>query len=60
MNLTDRAVSHARATDVDRKIYDEKGLYFLVTAKGSKLWRFKYRSAGKEKNFHLGVTQTSV
>jgi type I restriction enzyme R subunit len=37
MALTDTAVRLARAGEADRKLADEKGLYLLVTASGSKL-----------------------
>ena len=34
---------------------DELGLYLEVFPNGSKLWRFKYRFAGKEKRLALGA-----
>lgn len=34
---------------------DSKGLYIEVFANGSKLWRWKYRVAGKEKRLALGA-----
>ncbi len=55
MALTDTAVRLAKAGDNDRKLADEKGLYLLVTATGSKLWRLKYRIGGKEKKLALGA-----
>jgi hypothetical protein len=55
MALTDTSVRMAKAGDSDRKLADGKGLYLLVTASGSKLWRFKYRLAGKEKKLALGA-----
>lgn len=55
MALTDTAVRLAKAGSVERKLADEKGLYLLVTASGSKLWRLKYRIAGKEKKLALGA-----
>jgi len=55
MALTDTAVRLAKAGDSDRKLADEKGLYLLVTATGSKLWRLKYRIGGKEKKLALGA-----
>ena len=55
MALTDTAVRLAKAGSVERKLSDEKGLYLLVTATGSKLWRLKYRNAGKEKKLALGA-----
>ncbi len=54
MALTDTAIRLARAEASDRKLTDGKGLYLLVTASGSKLWRFKYRIDGKEKKLALG------
>ena len=53
MALTDTTIRAAKAGETDRKLVDEKGLYLLVTATGSKLWRLKYRVDGKEKNSRL-------
>lgn len=55
MPLKDTAVKAAKATDKPRKISDEKGLFLLVSPGGSKLWRLKYRMAGKEKLLALGA-----
>ena len=55
MALTDTAIRLAKAGDTDRKLADGKGLYLLVTATGSKLWRLKYRIDGKEKKLALGA-----
>ena len=54
MALTDTAIRLAKAVATDRKLADSKGLYLLVTASGSKLWRLKYRIDGKEKKLALG------
>ena len=54
MALTDTAIRLAKAEASDRKLADSKGLYLLVTASGSKLWRLKYRIDGKEKKLALG------
>ena len=54
MALTDTAIRLAKAEVNDRKLADSKGLYLLVTASGSKLWRLKYRFDGKEKKLALG------
>ena len=54
MALTDTAIRNATAGTKDRKLADDKGLFLLVTAGGSKLWRFKYRIDGKEKKLALG------
>ena len=58
MALIDTTVRLAKAGDVDRKMTDEKGLYLLITATGSKLWRLKYRIGGKEKKGTVGATCT--
>ena len=55
MALTDTAIRLAKASELDRKLADEKGLYLLVTTTGSKLWRLKYRIDGKEKKLALGA-----
>ena len=55
MALTDTAIKQAKPGDVDRKLADEKGLYLLVTAGGSKLWRLKYRIDGREKLLAIGT-----
>ncbi|ENC9836628.1 Arm DNA-binding domain-containing protein [Vibrio fluvialis] len=36
------------------KKYDGKGLYLLIKTNGSKLWRFRYVYAGKNKEMALG------
>jgi hypothetical protein len=36
------------------KKYDSKNLYLLVKLNGSKLWRFRYIYAGKNKEIALG------
>jgi hypothetical protein len=55
MTLTDTAIKNAKPKDRPYKLADEKGLYLLVTPNGGKLWRLKYRYAGKEKLLALGV-----
>jgi integrase len=52
--LNDRAVLAAKPGDKDFKLADGDGLYLLVKANGSKLWRLKYRIAGKEKLLSFG------
>lgn len=37
------------------KVFDGNGLYILVTPKGGKLWRYKYRFGGRLKSLALGV-----
>ncbi len=52
--LTDFQVSKAKPRDRDYKLTDGGGLYLLVTMTGGKLWRLKYRFAGKEKLLAIG------
>ena len=52
MSLTSFAVENAKPRDKPYKLSDGGGLHLLVTA-GSKLWRFRYQLAGKEKMLAL-------
>lgn len=45
----------AKPAAKDTKLFDERGLYLLVCANGSKLWRLKYRFSGREKLLSLGA-----
>lgn len=55
MPLTDLAARKAKPGPRDYKMADGKGLTLLVRTNGAKLWRFRYRFAGKEKMLSLGV-----
>ncbi|ANG62585.1 integrase [Marinobacterium aestuarii] len=55
MALTDKALKAAKQADKNYKLFDEKGLFLLVTKSGAKYWRMKYRYLGKEKLLALGV-----
>jgi integrase len=55
MALTDVAIRQAKPVAKQYKIADGAGLYLLVTPAGGKLWRFKYRVAGKEKLLAFGA-----
>ncbi len=37
------------------KLADDRGLFLLLTPTGGRLWRFKYRFAGKEKLLSIGT-----
>jgi integrase len=54
MPLDDLTIRSAKATSRPFKLADEKGLFLLINPAGSKLWRLKYRHAGKEKLLALG------
>lgn len=43
MSLTDTKIRHIKPKAKPFKLFDEKGLYLLVTRQGTKCWRFKYR-----------------
>src|SRR6185312_12443761 len=53
--LTDTAVRNAKPREKPYKLSDSGALYLLVSPNGSRLWRFKYRIAGKEKLLALGA-----
>jgi integrase len=53
--LTDTAVKGAKARQKAYKLFDERGLFLLVTPTGGRLWRLKYRYAGREKLLALGA-----
>ena len=55
MPLTDSAIKTAKPKDKPYKLADGLGLYLLVNPNGSRLWRIKYRIAGKEKTLSLGA-----
>jgi len=53
--LTDNAIRSAKPREKPYKLFDERGLFMLVTPKGARWWRLKFRVAGKEKLLSLGV-----
>ncbi len=55
MRLTDTSIRNAKPRDKPYKIFDERGLFLLVTIRESKWWRFRYRWQGKEKLLSLGT-----
>ena len=55
MPLTDTAVKNAKPAVKPTKLYDERGLFLIVTPSGGKWWRFRYRFDDKEKLLSLGV-----
>ena len=54
MALTDTTIRNAKPGPKPIKLGDEKGLFLLLQPTGGKLWRLKYRIAGKEKKLGLG------
>lgn len=55
MSLKAAEIRAFRAGDAPYKKADAKGLYLEIFPNGSKLWRWKYRVAGKEKRLALGA-----
>ncbi|MCL5272695.1 MAG: tyrosine-type recombinase/integrase [Gammaproteobacteria bacterium] len=53
--LTVLKINSAKPKEKAYKLTDQKGLYLLVNPSGSKLWKLKYRFAGKEKKLSLGA-----
>ena len=54
MALTDAKIRALKPSDKDFKVSDAGGLFLLVKASGSKSWRVKYRTGGKEKLLVIG------
>ena len=54
MALNDTVVRQIKPSDKPQKLTDGDGLYLLVQASGSKLWRFDYRFLDKRKTLALG------
>jgi integrase len=55
MPLTELVVRNAKPQQKPYRLFDSHGLYVEVTPSGSRLWRLKYRYAGKEKRLSFGV-----
>lgn len=56
MALSDVEIRNAKPKkDKTYKLFDESGLFLTIPQSGSKLWRFRYQIAGKEKVLALGA-----
>lgn len=55
MKLSDAAARNAKPSHSAFKLADGEGLFLLVNPNGSRLWRLKYRYAGKEKLISFGA-----
>lgn len=53
--LTNVQIRKARSAEKPYKLFDDRGLYLIVTPEGGKWWRLKYRHAEKEKTISLGT-----
>ena len=55
MALTVKEIENASLKDRAWKLWDERGLYLLISKAGSRTWQFKYTYHGKEKKMSLGA-----
>ncbi|MFD1123285.1 Arm DNA-binding domain-containing protein [Methylophilus flavus] len=55
MALTDTQLRNAKPAEKDYSITDGQGLSILITSKGAKGWRFRYRHLGKPKLMSFGT-----
>lgn len=53
-NLTNTAVLQAKPSDKPYKLTDSGGLYVDIRPSGKKIWRYRFRIAGKETIYTLG------
>lgn len=53
--LSETKVKTAKAKEKPYKLYDERGLYMIVTPDGGRWWRLKYILGGREKLLSLGT-----
>lgn len=54
MALTDLQIRQAKPGDKPRKLSDSRGLYLEIRPTGSRLWRYRYKIAGRENVFAIG------
>lgn len=52
--LTEAQIQEIRPVRYERRVNDGQGLYLIVTPKGARHWRFRYRFAGKRRTLALG------
>jgi len=54
MALTDTEIRRSKPAEKPYKLFDSGGLHVLVTPAGGRLWRWKYRFEGTEKQLAIG------
>lgn len=54
MPLTDVAIRNTKPGEMPKRMRDGHGLYLEVWPSGSRLWRYRFRVAGKESKIALG------
>jgi integrase len=55
MKLSDSKVRNLKAKSRQYKVYDSHGLFLIVSPKGGKWWRYRFKQNGKEKTLSLGI-----
>ena len=55
MVLTDTTIRNAKPKERQYKLYDQEGLYLIVTPSGGKWWRLDYSMEGKRNTISLGI-----
>lgn len=55
MSLSDTRIRNSKARSRPYRLSDGRGLYIEVKPSGSRLWRYRYRLAGKEGMFAIGA-----
>lgn len=55
MALSDTTLRNAKPRETQYKLHDDGGLFVIIRPSGGKLWRFKYRFAGKEQQLSFGT-----
>jgi hypothetical protein len=53
--LTEIRIRAAKPKERAYKLFDERGLFMLITPSGGRLWRFRYRLGRVEKLLTLGA-----
>jgi integrase len=53
--LSEARVRSAKAKEAPYKLSDGQGMYLLVQPHGARLWRLKYRHAGRERLYAIGM-----
>jgi hypothetical protein len=54
-SLSEAKIRSAKTRDRAYKLFDERGLFLLVTPTGGRLWRLRYRIGNLEKLISLGA-----
>jgi hypothetical protein len=58
--LTEIRIRAAKPKERAYKLFDERGLFMLITPSGGRLWRFRYRLNGLEKLLTLGAPRRVI